>query len=288
LTAILNLGHLLTYLHMDTTLSIINYKDIISAIKSTHNIDLSQYSMGAMNRNISAVMRYSKYATVSSFINAIKNDKRLFDKLLSCIYCEHISLFRDPAMWRLLKKDILDKILVKKPLRIWIPEVSQGSEYFSLLIYLHKYKLINKSKIIISDMSQSNLELCRKGIISSTIISNSENNIKRIDESDDLNNYIERIDQSIFIKKELIKNTFIYKNSMEDINLPFNPNLILFRNKFISYTHVREQKIINLFHKKMEGGGFLITGIKENIAIFDIDKKFKVYNEEEKFYKRHF
>jgi chemotaxis protein methyltransferase CheR len=273
---------------MDTTISIINYKDIISAIKSTYGIDFSQYAMGSLNRNISYLMKSSKYSSVKLFINGLKNDKRLFERFLSCIYCEHISLFRDPAMWRILKQDVLDKILVKKPLRIWIPEVSLGSEYYSLLIYLHQQGLINNSKIIISDISHNNLELCRRGNISPSIIANSESNFKRIDENNDLYKYIEKKDNSFFIKKEFLKNTFIYKNSIEDIKLPYKPNLVLFRNKLIYYTHVREQKVINLLHKNMEGGGFLITGVKENIGMFDIDKKFKLYNEDEQIYKRHF
>jgi len=273
---------------METTLSIIEYKEIVTAIKDFYGVDLSQHAMNSLSRNIAYVMKISKYSNSTILINALKNDKLVFEKFLSCLYCEHISLFREPAMWRILRDNVLNKILERSPLKIWIPEVSQGSDYFSLIIYLHQQNLLKDSKIIISDQSQINLEKCRIGELNPSILVNSESNFKRIEEQNTINSFIEKRGNTSFVKKELLSRTFIYKSNMEDIRLPYKPNLVIFRNKLLYYTHAKEQKTINLIHKAMDGGGFLITGIKENIELFDINKKLKLYDKEEQIYKRHF
>ncbi len=274
---------------METTLSILDYKNIIQTVKEVYGVDLSQHAMGSLNRNISYLMKSTHhYSSPTLVINALKENKAFFEKLLSCIYCEHVSLFRDPAMWRILKTKVLDKILEKSPLKIWIPEVSRGSDYYSLLIYLHQHQLLKKSKIIISSQSHTNLDKCRIGAINSKLILNSESNFKRLNESYKLEDFVEKKGLKYFIKKEFLTNTYIYKNSIEDINMPYQPNLVLFRNRMIYYTHVKEQKVINILHSNIVGGGFLINGVNENIAMFDIDKKFRLYDQEEQIYRRHF
>lgn len=273
---------------MDTSLSIIEYKGIITTIKETYGFDFSQHAIGSLSRNISYFMKLSRYPTTSLLQKALKNDKLVFEKFLSYLYCEHISLFREPAMWRVLRETVLNNILEKNPLKIWIPEVSLGSDYFSLVIYLKQQNLLSNSKIIISDQSHINLEKCRLGELNQSILMNSESNFKRINEHNTFYDSIEKRGNNSFIKKELLNKTFIYKCSMEDIKLPYKPNLVIFRNRFIYYSHPKEQKIINLLHRAMDGGGFLITGVKENIGLFDIDKKFRLIDEEEQIYKRHF
>lgn len=273
---------------MNIKLSILEFKEIVNTIKEFYGVDLSQHAMGSLSRNISFVLKKSKYSTVSLFINGLKNDKMLYEKVLSCIYCEHVSLFREPALWRTLKDTVLDKILEKKPLKVWIPEVSNGSDYYSLLIYLHQNKLLKDSKIIISSQSHINLEKRRIGEINSSLLINSDSNFKRVDGHNSISSFIEKRGNSSFIKKELLTKTYIYKNSIEDIKLAYRPNLVMFRNRMLYYNHVKEQKIINSIHKLMDGGGFLITGVKENIGFFNIDKKFRLYNEDEQIYKRHF
>lgn len=273
---------------METSISIIEYKGVVSVIKEVYGIDLSQHAMGALGINISYFMKKYKYSTTKNMIIALKNDKMIFEKFLSCLYCEHISLFREPALWRILKESVLNNIMKKSPIKIWIPEVSKGSDYFSLVIFLQQHNLLKDSKIIISDQSHLNLEKCRLGELDSSILMNSESNYKRIDEHNVINNYIDKYISNSTVKKELLSKTFIYRSSLEAIKLPYKPNLVFFRNKMLYYTHVKEQKTINILHKAMEGGGFLITGIKENIGLFDIDRKFKIYDEEEQIYKRHF
>jgi chemotaxis methyl-accepting protein methylase len=182
----------------------------------------------------------------------------------------------------------LGKILPKNPLRIWLPEVSKGSDFFTLLLLLEMDKLLENSKIIISDQCFINLENCKKGNIDNSIIENSFSNFKRFSPNSDITKYVVQEGKKYQIKKELLKNIFTLRGSFMEIKLPYKPNLVLFRNRLIYYNHVKEQKAINQLYETMAAGGFLITGVKENISMFEIDKKFRIYQQEEQIYKRNF
>ena len=273
---------------MKTTLSILQYRDIIDAINVTYGISLKQHAMSSLRQHLLMVMEKSKYSNPTLVVKGIKEDKQFLEQIISCLYCEHISLFRDPAMWRILKPQVIDKLPRSAQLKIWIPEVSQASDYYSIVIILKKLGLLAKSKIIISDESRINLDKCKQGELDSNIINTSENNIKRFDAGDDLYNYVSQSGRKFYIDKSLLKSTYIQKGGILDMDLPFKPNIVLFRNKMIYFNPVKEQKVINKIHQEMVGGGFLITGVKEDISAFEIKGKFRIHIKEEQIYKRSF
>ncbi len=273
---------------METTLTILQYKEILEALKSSHNVDLAQHSMASLRYNFAHIMQNSKYNSVPSFIKGIQTDRLFFENVISSIYNEHISLFRDPSMWRALKSEVFDNVLHKSNLKIWIPEVSKGSDYYSLIILLEHFNLLNKASIIISDTSHINLDKCRRGEIDIDVINNSVSNFKRFDANENINNYIQRKANKYVINKELLKSTISLRSGVLDINMLSNPNIILFRNRFIYYNHVKEQRVINRLHQVLKAGGYLVTGIMEDISAFSIDKKFRIHNSKEHIYKRNF
>jgi len=273
---------------MKTTLSILQYRDIIDAINVTYGINLKQHAMSSLRQHLLIVMEKSKYSSPTLVVKGIKEDKQFFEQILSCLYCEHISLFRDPAMWRIIKAQVLDLLPKNSQLKVWIPEVSQASDYYSLLILLKKYGLLSKSKIVITDESSLNLDKCRIGEIDTSIINNSESTIKRFDAGENLYNYVNQEGRKFYIDKALLKTTYIQKGGILDVNIPFKPNLVLFRNKMIYFNQVKELKSINKIYNQMVGGGFLITGVKEDISAFEIKGKFRIHNKDEQIYKRNF
>ncbi len=273
---------------MKTTLSILQYRDIIEAINTTYGINLKQHAMSSFSHHLLTVMSKSRYSSPVLVLKGIKEDKQFFEQILSCLYCEHISLFRDPAMWRMLKPQVIDKLSKNTQLKIWMPEVSQSSDYYTLVIMLKKLGILSNTRIVVTDMSSINLDRSSQGEIDSNIINTSESNIKRLDANDDIFNYIKQSGRKFFIDNSLLKTTHFLKGGVLDINIPFKPNLVLFRNKMIYFNPVKEQKVINQLHKQIVGGGFLITGVKEDISNFEISGKFRISIKEEQIYKRNF
>ncbi len=273
---------------MDTTLTILQYKEVLSAIQGKLGIDLSQYAMSSLRYNLVSFMKAYRINGSKELIKNINIKPNIGELLLSYVLKENVSLFREPSLWRIFNKNILEEILSKNTIKIWLPEIGNGSDLYTLLIILDHYNLRQKARITVSDISKINIERIRKGELSKDIISNSTLNLKHFDQNLSLNDYTYQKDKHYFINKDLLRNIFTIKSTLLQTKPIYTPNLVIFRNKMIYYNHVLEQKAINHLHKNMAGGGFLITGIKEDIGLFEIDKKFRLINKEEQIYKRNY
>ena len=71
---------------MKTTLSILQYRDIIDAINVTYGINLKQHAMSSLRQHLLVVMDKSKYSNPTLVVKGIKEDKKFLDQIISCLY----------------------------------------------------------------------------------------------------------------------------------------------------------------------------------------------------------
>ncbi len=271
---------------MDNNISLIEFRDIQKAILEAHGFDMHNFSLNAMKYNMGRIMEQLYIKQVAAFIDAIRSQKMVFEKITANLYNEQVYMFRDPAFWRIIAERFLPKAAEGEELKIWVPEVSKGEELYTLLIVLKEAGLLHKTRIIASDMCKANLEQCRKGAFPSPKMFESESNYKRYNLKNNFNDYFDKNDLRMSLKHELLSKVIFITGFVLNINLPFKPNFVLFRNKMIYYNHVLEQQAINKVHGQMSGGGLLCLGIMEDIEIFEIHGKFRVEDQEEKIYRR--
>ena len=272
---------------MDNNLSILQYREILLCMKSVYNIDLSNYSLTSLRRNIQNIIQNSRYKRTDKFLENLPNDKSLMHLILFNLYNESETVFRDPAMWRVLQHQIIPAITEKENLKIWLPE-GAPEELFSLSIVLYELNVLNQSHIVVSGQSIEYLEKMRRNGFEIQDFENAEANYIRYNSHGDFKKYFDQSEKKFFLKKELLLKVHYQTADIFSIKLPYKPNLVLFRNRFLFFNHALEQKVINRFYDLMPGGGVLVCGIKENLEIFLVQDKFRIVDVEESIYKRLF
>lgn len=272
---------------MDNNLSILQYRELLLCIKSVYNIDLSNYALTTLRRNIQNIIQNSRYKRPERFIENLATDKSLMNLILFNLYNESEIMFRDPAMWRVLQHQIIPSLTEKENLKIWLPE-GAPEELFSLCIVLHEMNLLNQSHIVVSGQSLEFLEKMRRNGFEIQEFDQAEANYIRYNSHGDFKKYSELVEKKYFVHKELFLKVHYQTSDVFSIKLPYKPNLVLFRNRFLFFNHALEQKFINKFYESMPGGGVLISGIKENLDIFLIQDKFRIVDAEESIYRRLF
>jgi chemotaxis protein methyltransferase CheR len=273
---------------MEASLSMIQYKEVLEILEKTYNISLSQHSINALRQNILHAMQRNKIYTPQIFTQKLQTQSSFAEDIQECLYCEHINIFRDPAFWRILKSQVLDPLLEKSTLQIWVPEVSKGSELYSLLILLDYYGLIDKARILATDSSVRNLAYCKQGIIADDIVITSTGNFERFDATGSLQKYLHNADRKYTLRKDLLRHVSFQRGEVLSLFPTLKPNIVLFRNKMIYYLPSKSVRVINYLHQHMEAGGFLITGVQENIEQYEIERKFRIHHKEEQIYRRNF
>lgn len=134
----------------------------VKTLRDNGGYDLSDYSDKSLKRRLQKVLDDSRLP-FGSFISNIKQDNIFSEKVLKDITVNTTELFRDPQMWQMLRHRILPRFKANKTINIWHAGCSTGQEVYSMLILLNEMGLLEKVKVVATDINGDVLDIARKG-----------------------------------------------------------------------------------------------------------------------------
>lgn len=259
---------------------------IIDALYDSSGIDFSNYAFSSFKRRIMRFLEINKIRDLNRFIERIIADKSYSDSLIKEITVNVTEMFRDPSFWIALRDSILPKISSSSDIKIWHAACSTGEEVYSMAILLKESDLLQRSKIVATDLNSSVLKVAQEGAYS---LRSQEINCKNYDQfagNGKLTDYYTIIGNTAQFDKRLIDNVdFRCHNLAQDGPIPFF-DLILCRNVLIYFNFDLQEKVIQTFSKSMSTGSFIGIGSKESIRWCNTCGSFEVVSYEEKIYRK--
>lgn len=256
-------------------------------IKETFAIDLSDFTLVLLKLRYEQFCVEHKVLNVEVFINNLNLSKDLQNELLAFIFRNEFELFRDPALWRSLKEEVLPSFTRDIQYRVWIPSCFEGSELLSFLILRAEMGMVNKLQVIYTTPIE-NLNRAKIGFAyDERKYAQNLSNYKRIDGVDLDEKYFQNKSNMLVPINSLFDNT-VYKEFCEVKNgiLNKNVNLVLYRNRLLRYNKNLQKVVCDNLLSSLKVGGFLTLGIKENLPIENSMGKFRVFNKKESIYKK--
>lgn len=222
-------------------------------------INLSCYKERQMKRRIDSLITKHKYTSYSTYVEALKKDKALFDEFVNYLTINVSEFYRNPEQWVLLEKDILPELLKKSPnLKIWSAACSTGDEPYSLVMLLSKFMPLNKIHILATDIDKQVLDKARMGLY----------NVKSLKAlpQEFIRKYFKEINATTFQISDEIKRCVEFKehNLLKD-SYPINYDLIVCRNVLIYFTEEAKEEIYKKFNGALRKDGILFVGSTEQI-----------------------
>lgn len=266
-------------------LGIVDTRNIIKAIHEKHGYDFSDYALTSFKRRLERLIETQGLKNAEFLIEKIEKDNQFIETFLHEINVGATEMFRDPALWRVLKEEVLVKLSrqYEKP-TVWIPNCVSGDELFSLLIILKELNMLEKFDITASVICQKTMDKIHSGIFDERKIQLSEDNFKRIETEAELSDYYSYEKIGCVRDISLIKNVNFIKQNIIFDELPSNCNLVLYRNSMIFYNQTLHDKMVKRIYEAVSSSGFLVIGIKEIIPGYF--KGFSLINESERIYKK--
>ena len=260
-------------------------KEINSAILNKFGIDYSNHSIISYKNRLLELISTNNFKSSKNLIESIENNKLSLDTFTSQLAIPFSEMFRDPAMWRELRDNILPKINGK--IRIFIPSCTSGEELITLLILLKEENILDNAKITVSTCSKLIVEKINEASFNEKQMELNRANYKRYKGKSELNNYA-TISNVKYYFDELIKNiNFIDSRILSGAKLPTGQDIVLYRNKLIYFNLKMQGEILNIIKESVRPGGYFIVGIMENIyATDEMDSVFEVISKTEKIYKK--
>jgi len=250
-----------------------------------YNIDLFKYASASLERRMERFLALYPFQSIKDFGDKLIADVSFFDLFIKEITVNTTEMFRDPETWRIIRHEIIPLVKENPTIRIWHAGCSSGEEVYSMAILLLEEGVLEKSKIVASDLNKEVLQLARKGIYSLKSIQLNEENYIKAGGKKSFKDYYTKQESSIVLNPSLISDAKFLKHDLSTGTNFSKFDLILCRNVLIYFNKELQERVFNIFQQSLFKKGFIILGKKESMAYYSNINLFNEFDMNEKVYR---
>lgn len=263
-----------------------DYNRLIFALKDKFDLDFSNYAKSSFQRRVERLLTLRNIQSVGMLSELITAGKLQKQDILDEITVNVTEMFRDPPFWIAMKQIIPELFLNHDTIRIWHAGCSSGEEVYTMAVLLKNAGILEKAKIVASDLDPNVLARAKAGIISMKNMPLNEKNYARVDEKGKLSDHFTIEQENTRLNPDLIKNVSFRIIDLVQTDVFSKFDLILCRNVLIYFDHSLQNKIIGIFHKSLFNYSYLSLGIKENFSWSPLYHHFIPINNDMRIYKK--
>ena len=128
-------------------------------------IELGAYREEHVSERIRRTLEREKLESGAELVRLVRVDPEARERLRRSVAVSFSGLFRDPAQFELLERELLPLLLASgEPLRVWSAGCADGSELYSVAILLERLRALKRSFLLGSDLLEENLAAARRGV----------------------------------------------------------------------------------------------------------------------------
>ena len=264
---------------MTKTVSDQDYRLFVNTVKRVSEYDLSDYSDKSLKRRIAKVLSDNK-TDIHKLISDINSNTDYLEKIIRGVTVNTTELFRDPKAWHDIRYKVLPELASLPTINIWHAGCSTGQEVYSMLILLNETGLLDKARVLATDINSNVLETAGSGIYKYRFNRGYLDNFDRVIRRNPLNyeefrdvpysKYftIDKDSDTLTIKPFLLEKPVYKKHDLVSCNnfIPGKFDLIICRNVIIYFNYSLQNRIFNFFYQNLHPGGSLVLGMHESIS----------------------
>lgn len=239
-------------------LTINELKSVAAKMTDALKIDFSNFNSSFFRRRLLYSFDKMTVRKISE-VDALLADKQKSDTLLYNMLVSGTEMFRDPGFWRSMKKQLSTK---DKQLRIWMPELTNCYELYSLMIFLEacgfeaEVTVNSSSQKVIDEVKTLQIPICTDEL--------NRANFERLELNKSYDDYVETSEDKTQAKlRHGMLNDVIFKNRWFMNELPGKYDLILMRNILLTYNKPLHERSVGVLVGSLDSKGLLALGIKE-------------------------
>jgi chemotaxis protein methyltransferase CheR len=248
---------------------------LVQDVLELYGYDFTEYAHASLRRRINRLFVLDRFPSFAEFRYRIRQDEAYLRRFVEEITVNVTEMFRDPAFFQTLQREVLPTLATYPLIRIWHAGCATGEEVYSLAILLEEAGLLHKALQYATDLNPSVLDQARAGIFPlSHMRQYSENYIQSGGTNEFSSYYTANYDRAILngsLRRNMIFSTH---NLVSDGS--FNEfQLILCRNVLIYFDKELQDRALQLFDASLEQMGFLALGSKETLRFSNIHNHYR-------------
>lgn len=248
---------------------------LLEAIYRRYGYDFKSYARKTINRRIKQFIQLEQMESVADLITPVLKDETFAFKLIQRFSITVSEMFRDPFVYRSLKKHVLPLLRTYPSFKIWHAGCADGEEVYSLAILLKEEGILDRATIYATDFNHDALAAGKKGIYQIDDIDQVCKNYLEAGGQGKFSDYYYSAYGAVSMSSDLKQNiTFASHNLVQDESFG-EVHLILCRNVLIYFDQSLQKRALKLFSDSLINGGFLCLGAQEDMIRHHKYKYFK-------------
>jgi chemotaxis protein methyltransferase CheR len=135
-------------------------------------IELGAYREKHVVERIRRMLEREKLESGGELVRLVRVDPEARGRLRRSVAVSFSGLFRDPAQFDLLERELLPPLLASGDrLRVWSAGCADGSELYSVALLLERLGALERAFLLGSDLLEENLAAARRGVYGDVTVS---------------------------------------------------------------------------------------------------------------------
>lgn len=238
---------------------------LLHALNERYGYDFTGYARASLKRRLFDLMSYFDLTHLSQLIPIMLYDEAVAQTVINSVSVPTSEFFRDPFVWQYLRTYILPQLASFPRINIWQAGSGYGQETYSLSILLHETGLATRSHIFCTDINPEFLNEARQGCWHVRNFNVWQNSYEKSGGKGAFVDFFTLQKNVLAIRPEYKRQIEFIQHNLVIDDVFKEVQLVMCRNVLLYFGNELQNRVVNLFTRSLERGGFLLLGSGENI-----------------------
>lgn len=239
---------------------------LLDAIASKYGHDLRGYRPASLRRRIGHALAKSGAANLGDLQHQVLNDPALFASVLDDLTVQVSEMFRDPALYRAFRSDVVPVLRTYPQVRVWHAGCSSGEEAYATAILLAEEGLYDRAQIYATDLSPVALARAKEAVYPAERAIDFAANYRAAGGTGAFEAYFSAAYDRIALAESLRQNVVFFQHDLVTDHAFGQMQVIFCRNVLIYFDRELRLQVMNKFAAGLCHGGFIVLGSSEQLG----------------------
>ena len=259
---------------------------LLEAVYQKYQHDFRHYARSSLRRRIRQALERFNCPTVSRLQERVLHEPDVFAQMLQYFTVQVSEMFRDPAYFLALRRQVLSVLSTYPSIRIWVAGCSTGEEVWSLAIMLAEEGLLDRTILYATDINPEALKTAEAGIYDIGRIAAFSRAYLDAGGTRSLADYYTASEHGVLFDRALRRNAVFADHSLATDSVFSEVHLVSCRNVLIYFDRELQERALGLFHESLIHRGFLGLGSRETLRFSSHATQFAEFCPSERIYQR--
>ena len=249
----------------DTALFDLEVQVLLEAVYRRYQHDFRDYAVTSVRRRMQQAMAHFGCAHLGELQHRLLSEPQAFQQALQFFTVQLSEMFRDPAYFLALRREVLPVLQTYPSLKIWVAGCSSGEEVWSLAILLQEEGLLERSIVYATDINPQALRRAEAGVYPLDRLPQFSRNYLDSGGRASLADYFTAAYDGAVFDRQLKRQIVFADHSLATDSVFSEVHLVSCRNVLIYFNRALQDRAVGLFREALVHRGFLGLGSKETL-----------------------